>query len=190
MRSKYLIQILHLWNAVIALIIFGLLVGVSSFIKWFINLGSSIAGFGGFTTFAYPATFVFMFIPTISAIIYSLILVFDSSPQYRAWLPSKTMQGTIIFFTVITFLSALLPVLPNIDIMTDRSSIECLWTNYMQWTTIYNNPIAFPWVTGMEKACSLFKIADIFAWILWIGWLAQSVLYLRAAHYAKFFIRQ
>ncbi|KAI9473995.1 MAG: hypothetical protein EXX96DRAFT_610842 [Benjaminiella poitrasii] len=190
MKSLHLIQLLHIWNAIIGAILLGLLSGVSSFIKWFINNGSAIAGFGSFTTFAYPATFVYMFIPTISVIVYSLILAFDSSPKYKAWLPSKTMRSTIVFFTAAVFFAALLPVLPDADVMTDGSSIECLWTNYMQWTTIYNNPIAFPWVTGMEKACSLFKVADAFAWILWLGWLAQSVLYMRAAHQTQSFIKQ
>ncbi|CAO3614566.1 unnamed protein product [Mucor hiemalis] len=188
MQSLHLIQWLHLSNAVIGVIVFGLLVGISSNIKTFINNGSVLAGFGSFTTFAYPATYVFMLIPTVSCIIYSIILSFDFSPKYKAWLPSKTMRATIVFFTFAIFLAALLPALPGADVMTDGAALDCAWTNYMQWKVIYNDPVAYPWVTGMDTACSILKAADGVCWVLFLGWLAQSALYLRAAHQAKFVV--
>lgn len=129
-----------------------------------------------------------MFIPTASAFLYSIILAFDFSPNYKAWLPSKTMRGTILFFTAAVFLAALLPVVPGADVMTDDSALSCAWTNYMEWKTIYNAPDIYPWVTRMDTACTIFKAADAFAWILFLGWLAQFVLYIRAAHYAKAFV--
>lgn len=140
---------------------------------------------GNFTVFAYPATFVYMFIPTISCMIYSAILAFDYSPNYKAWLPSKTLRSTIFFFTAALFLAALMPTLPGGDVMTDGAALDCHWTNYMQWKIQFNDPITFPWVTGMDRACSLFKAADAMCWILFIGWSAQSVLYLRASQKAK-----
>ena len=140
---------------------------------------------GSFTTFAYPATFVYMLIPDIAATVYSIILAFDSSPKYKAWLPSKTMRSTIIFFAASVLIAALLPVLPGADVMADGSAMDCLWTNYMQWKIIYNDPVAFPWVTGMDKGCTIFKAADAFCWILSVGWIVQAVLYMRAARHAR-----
>ncbi|KAI8643017.1 hypothetical protein BD408DRAFT_442901 [Parasitella parasitica] len=190
LKGFHLIQVIHVWNALVGLILFGLLVGVSDQIRYFINNGSVLAGFGSFTTFAYPATFVYMLIPGISATVYSIILAFDSSPKYKAWLPSKTMRGSIIFFAGAVSIAALLPTLPGADVMADGSALDCLWTNYMQWKVIYNDPVAFPWVTGMDKGCSMFKAADAFCWILSIGWIAQAVLYVRAAHHAKSFVKE
>lgn len=131
-----------------------------------------------------------MIIPTISAVIYSILLACDSSPLYKAWLPSKTMRGTIVFFTSALFLAALFPVLPGADVMADGAAMDCLWTNYMQWNVIFNDPVAFPWVTGMDKACSLFRAAEAFCWILFLGWASQVVFYFRAAHQAKSFVNQ
>lgn len=74
--------------------------------------------------------------------------------------------------------------------MADGSALDCLWTNYMQWKIIYNDPVAFPWVTGMDKGCTMFKTADAFCWILTVGWIAQSVLYMRAARQAKSFVKE
>lgn len=212
MMSLHLIQLVHIFNAVIGVILFGLLVGVSSNIRTFINEGSVLAGFGkpqtkqtipkttadspsssqlgSFVTFAYPATFVYMLIPTIAATIYSIILACDSSPLYKAWLPSKTMRATIVFFTSAIFMAALLPVVPGADVMTDGSAMDCLWTSYMQWNVQFNNPIAFPWVTGMDTACSLFKASEALCWILFLGWGSQTVLYFKAAHLAKSFVNQ
>lgn len=117
--------------------------------------------------------------------IYSFILAFDFSPNYKAWLPSKTMRSTIIFFTAALLLAALLPAIPGADVMADGSALDCLWTNYMQWKIQFNDPIAYPWVTGMDKACSILKASEGMCWILFLGWLVQSVLYIRAAHQAK-----
>lgn len=129
-----------------------------------------------------------MFIPTISAFIYSIILAFDFSPNYKAWLPSKTMRGSVLFFTAALFLAALTPSLPGADVMTDGAALSCAWTNYMEWKTIYNDPNTYPWVTRMDTACTIFKVADAFAWILFLGWLVQLVLYVQAAHRAKAFV--
>lgn len=117
--------------------------------------------------------------------IYSFILAFDFSPNYKAWLPSKTMRSTIIFFTAALLLAALLPAIPGADVMADGSALDCLWTNYMQWKIQFNDPITYPWVTGMDKACSILKASEGMCWILFLGWLVQSVLYIRAAHQAK-----
>jgi hypothetical protein len=131
-----------------------------------------------------------MLIPTISATIYSIILACDSSPLYKAWLPSKTMRATIVFFTWAIFMAAILPIVPGADVMADGSAMDCLWTNYMQWNVIFNNPIVYPWVTGMDKACSLFKAAEAFCWILFAGWASLTVLYFKAAREAKSFVNQ
>lgn len=131
-----------------------------------------------------------MYIPVISSSIYSIILAFDFSPNYKAWLPSKTMRGTIIFFTVTLFLAAVLPAIPGADVMADGSTLDCLWTNYMQWKVIYNDPITYPWVTSMDTACDILKGADAMCWILCLGWLAQSVLYIRAARNAKSLVKE
>jgi hypothetical protein len=131
-----------------------------------------------------------MFIPVVSSIVYSIILACDYSPNYKAWLPSKTMRGTIVFFTLAVFLAALLPAIPGADVMADGSTLDCLWTNYMQWKVIYNDPIAYPWVTSMDTACGILKGADAMCWILFLGWLAQSVLYMLAANHAKSFVKE
>lgn len=126
-----------------------------------------------------------MFIPVISSVVYSAILTFDFSPNYKAWLPSKTMRSTIVFFTVALWFAALLPTVPGADVMTDGSAVNCDWTNYMQWKIQFNDPITYPWVTGMDHACSILKASDGMCWVLFFGWLAQSFLYMRAAHLAK-----
>lgn len=131
-----------------------------------------------------------MLIPTITCTIYSAILAFDFSPKYKAWSPSKTMQGTILFFTFAIFLAALLPALPGADVMADGAALDCLWTNYMQWKIIYNDPVAFPWITGMDTACSILKAADGLCWVLVLGWFAQSFFYIRAAHQAKSLVKE
>lgn len=46
-----LIQIIHIWNTLIGVILFGLLIGTSSKIKVFITNGALIAGYGGFFLF-------------------------------------------------------------------------------------------------------------------------------------------
>lgn len=46
MKSLHLIQLVHIFNTVVGVILFGLLVGVSTNIRTFINEGSVIAGFG------------------------------------------------------------------------------------------------------------------------------------------------
>ncbi|GAA5794852.1 hypothetical protein EDC94DRAFT_591710 [Helicostylum pulchrum] len=190
MLTFHPIQWLHLWNMVIGYTLFGILVTVSNNIKTFIDHGSVLAGFGSFTTFAYPATYVYMLIPTISCMIYSTILAFDPSPKYKTWLPSKTLRFSIIFFAAACFMGALMPALPGGDVMTDGAALDCLWTDYMQWKIQFNDPITYPWVTGMDKACSLLKAADGLCWILSLGWLAQSVLYMRAVQQAKTFVEK
>ncbi|KAI7888018.1 uncharacterized protein EV154DRAFT_566819 [Mucor mucedo] len=204
MKSLHLIQWIHIWNTMIGVVVFGTLIGVSKNIKVFIDSGSKLAGFGmkvnktpisidlltlsyvgSFTTFAYPATYVFMLIPTICSMIYSAILAFDSSPNYKAWSPSKTLRSTIIFFTAALWFAALLPAVPGADVMTDGSAMSCNWTNYMQWKIQFNDPITYPWVTGMDNACSILKASDGMCWVLFLGWLLQSYLYMRAAHRAR-----
>ncbi|CAO3667918.1 unnamed protein product [Rhizopus stolonifer] len=188
--TQRLIQIIHIWNTLVGTILFGLLIGVSSKIKTFITNGGEAAGYGNFQTFAYPATFVYMFIPTITATLYSSVLAFDSSSRYKAWHPSNTMQVSIFFFTVTLLLAALLPEIPGADVMTDGPAIECSWTNYMQWKIIFNNPIAYPWVTSMNDACSIFKTSIAFCWVLFIGWLTQFVYYMRATRCAKTYLEK
>ncbi|KAI8343799.1 hypothetical protein EDC96DRAFT_329974 [Choanephora cucurbitarum] len=188
MMPLHLIQVLHIWNSLIGVILFSLLIGTAKNIKVFITGGAEIAGFGNFNTFAYPATFVYMFIPVIGSTVYSMILAFDSSPKYKAWLPSKTMRTTIAFFALTNLLAAMFPVIQGADVMSDGSAIECAWTNYMQWKTIYNAPDIFPWVTKMDQACAIFKACDAFCWILSIGWIVQLFLYVRAARNAKFYV--
>ncbi|KAI8979404.1 hypothetical protein BDF20DRAFT_869314 [Mycotypha africana] len=190
MKSIHTIQLLHIWNATIGLVLFGLLVGVSTAIRSFIDNGASAAGFGSFATFAYPATYVYMLITTVSSVLYSIILASDLSPNYKAWLPSKILRSTIFIFTAAVLLAALLPVLPGADVMADGSAMDCLWTNYMQWKVIFNNPVAFPWVTGMDKACTMFRVSEVFCWILSLGWLAESVFYVRSARSAKSFLKE
>ncbi|KAI9252127.1 hypothetical protein BY458DRAFT_523137 [Sporodiniella umbellata] len=180
-----LIQIIHIWNTLVGVILFGLLVGVSSKIKTFVINGGEAAGYGNFQTFAYPATIVYMFIPTIAATIYSTILSLDSSPKYKAWLPSKTMQTSVFFVAFITFLAAVLPEIPGADIMVNGSALECTWTDYMQWKIVFNNPIVYPWVTAMDEACAMFKASVAFCYILFLGWLLQAFNYLRSTQVFK-----
>ncbi|CEG66522.1 hypothetical protein RMATCC62417_03085 [Rhizopus microsporus] len=190
MRSlPSLIQVIHIWNSLIGVILFALLLAVTSKVKYFVSSGAEIAGYGNFQTFAYPATFVYMFIPTITATIYSIILSFDPSPKYKAWSPSRTMQGSIFFFAAALFLAALLPAIPGADVMTDGSALECLWTNYMQWKVQFNNPEVFPWVMAIDDACSMLKASDALCWILFIGWLAQVINYVRSASLAKNYLK-
>lgn len=48
MKSVHPIQVIHFWNALVGWILFGLLIGVSTQIRSFINNGSVLAGFGEF----------------------------------------------------------------------------------------------------------------------------------------------
>ncbi|KAF7721119.1 hypothetical protein EC973_005383 [Apophysomyces ossiformis] len=125
-----------------------------------------------------------MFIPAICSVVYSVILAMDPSPQYKAWQPSKTLISSISLFAGTVFLSALLPLLPGADVIAaPDSALQCTWTDYMQWRTIFNNPEIYPWVLNMDKACLMLRVADAFAWILGIGWLALTGLYFRAARH-------
>jgi hypothetical protein len=83
------------------------------------------------------------------------------------------------------FLAALLPALPGADVMTSGSGLDCAWTNYMQWKVIYNNPDVFTWVTDMDDACTVWKAADGLCWVLFLGWLLEIGLYMRAAKRAS-----
>lgn len=73
--------------------------------------------------------------------------------------------------------------------MTDSSALECLWTNYMQWKVQFNNPEVFPWVMAIDDACSMLKASDALCWILFIGWLAQVINYVRSASLAKNYLK-
>jgi hypothetical protein len=126
-----------------------------------------------------------MFIPVASGVIYSVILGCDFSPNYSAWLPSRTLRSTIALVTGAVFLAALLPALPGADVMTSGSGLDCAWTNYMQWKVIYNNPDVFTWVTDMDDACTVWKAADGLCWVLFLGWLLEIGLYMRAAKRAS-----
>lgn len=145
---------------------------------------------GNYTTFTFPATYVYMLIPAVCALVYSIILFFDPSPSYPAWKPCKTFLGSIACFTASLFLAALLPVLPGADIMTaPESAMTCTWRDYMSWRIIYNNPEAFPWVDKMDAACQQLRAADAMCWILFIGWMSTLVTYIQRARRTKI-IRQ
>ncbi|KAG0180310.1 hypothetical protein DFQ29_000929 [Apophysomyces sp. BC1021] len=166
----------------IGIILAGVLIGVATNVRSFITEGAALAGFGNFNTFAYPATYVYMLIPAVCSVIYSIILALDGSPQYKSWQPSKTLRSSISLFAGTIFLSAVLPLVPGADVITEPdSALQCTWTDYMQWRTIFANPDVYPWVVNMDKACVMLKVADAFAWILCIGWLALVGLYFRAA---------
>ncbi|KAI8980255.1 hypothetical protein BDB01DRAFT_851861 [Pilobolus umbonatus] len=181
LKRLHLIQIVHIWNTLIGIILFALLVSVSNHIALFITEGAVLAGYGNFTTFGYPATYVYMLIPVISATIYSLILTFDYSANYQTWKPSKTLRTSIFLLTFALFLASIFPVINGGDLMAEGSSLDCHWADYMQWKVIYGNPDQFPWVTGMDNACHLFRVADGFCWVMTIGWVFVSYLYVKSS---------
>ncbi|ORX51176.1 hypothetical protein DM01DRAFT_1084239 [Hesseltinella vesiculosa] len=176
----HLVQALHAFNAILALILFALLLSVVCSIKSFVENGAEIAGFGNYNHFNFPATQVYMFIPTISSLFYSIILAVDVSPRYPTWTPSKSLCASIVCVAGSILLAALFPLIPGADVMTfPDASIDCSWKDYMEWYTIYGNADAFPWVGKMDSACSSFTVAVVMAWILAAGWLCQASIYVR-----------
>ena len=134
---------------------------------------------GNYNVFAYPASYVYMLIPSICSLVYSIILTFDPSPSYPAWYPSKTFLSSVALFAGALFLAALFPALPGGDMITNpNSALSCTWVDFMEWRTIYNNEDIYPWVTGMDTACQTLRAADTFCWIVTIGWLILLGLYI------------
>ncbi|KAI8145858.1 hypothetical protein BJV82DRAFT_602495 [Fennellomyces sp. T-0311] len=186
LKSLHYIQLIHIWNATMGIILFGLLVGVATTIRSFISNGSELAGFGNYNTFAYPATYVYMLIPSICSLVYSVILAFDPSPSYPAWRPSKTFISSVALFAGALFFASLFPVLPSADMITrPESALSCSWADFMEWRTIYNNVDIYPWVNNMDIACGTLQAADAFCWVITIGWLALVALYVRRARQWK-----
>ncbi|KAI8364752.1 uncharacterized protein BYT42DRAFT_618897 [Radiomyces spectabilis] len=176
------IQSVHGLNAVLGIVLCGCLIGTATNIQSFVSEGSAIAGFGNYNVFAYPATFVYMLIPAVTATVYSFILMCDRSSGYEAWRPSRTMVSSIACFAGAVLLAAVFPLIPGADIITQPySSVECSWRDYMVWETIYNNPDVFPWVLDMGKACTCFRASVAFCWLVAVGWIAQTILYWRIA---------
>ncbi|KAI7857919.1 hypothetical protein BDC45DRAFT_565817 [Circinella umbellata] len=179
LKSTHHIQLIHMFNSVMGIILFGLLIGVATSIRSFVSNGAQLAGFGNYNVFAYPASYVYMLIPSICSLVYSIILAFDPSPSYPAWYPSKTFLSSIALFAGALFLAALFPAVPGGDMITNPdSALSCTWVDYMEWRTIYNNEDIFPWVTGMDIACQTLHAADAFCWIITIGWFILLGLYI------------
>ncbi|KAI9474875.1 hypothetical protein BDB00DRAFT_793396 [Zychaea mexicana] len=180
LKSTHHIQLVHLWNVVMGIILFGLNIGVAVKIRSFISNGSEMAGFGNYNVFAYPATYVYMLIPSICSLVYSIILALDPSPSYPAWRPSKTFLSSVALLAGALFFASLFPVLPGADMITrPDSAMACTWADFMEWRTIYNNVDIYPWVGNMDAACQTLHAADAFCWIITIGWFVLLGLYLR-----------
>ncbi|KAI8060084.1 hypothetical protein BC940DRAFT_312931 [Gongronella butleri] len=174
------IQLLHLWNCLVGIVSFIMLVVVVCSIKAYVSSGAEVAGFGNYNVFVYPATLVYMFIPIVSAIVFAAILALDPSPKYTRWAPSRTLATSVALVCLTLLIAAVLPLIPGADVMTaPDASMDCTWKNYMSWYVIYANPDAFPWVTKMDTACTSFTGAIALNWILAVGWLAATVLYVR-----------
>ncbi|KAI9025072.1 hypothetical protein CLU79DRAFT_746148 [Phycomyces nitens] len=177
-RRVHLIQLIHLFIALMAIVWTGLLIGVATNIHLFTKTAAALSGLGNYSGFAYPATFVYMLVPAVCTIVFSLILAFDPSPAYSLWKPSKLLLVTIGCFGLSSLLSALLPLVPGADVITTPDpALDCTWTNYMTWKVIFGNIGAFPWVSAMDTACSCFHSADVFAWIVGIVWLGLTGIY-------------
>ncbi|CAO3648070.1 unnamed protein product [Cunninghamella blakesleeana] len=186
-KRLHFIQIIHIWNCIIGIITACILIGTASNVKAYVTEGAIVNGFGNYNVFTYPATFVYMFIPVISSIIYSGILAFDPSPQYVfTWQPSKTLTSSIICVSIALLLASLWPLVPGADVMTNPdASIACTWKNYMSWYIIFANPEAFPWVTLMDTACDCFRASVGLCWVLSLGWICQSILYTQRSFFNK-----
>ncbi|KAI8089146.1 uncharacterized protein BX664DRAFT_332294 [Halteromyces radiatus] len=180
MKKFHFIQYLHFWNGFMGLILTGVLIGVAANIKKYVNSGAEIAGFGNFNVFVYPATFVYMFIPAITSFVYGIILALDPSPQHPIWIPSKTLSSSIACVAGALLFASIWPVIPGADVMTaPDAAISCSWKDYMSWYTIYADPVAFPWVTSIDTACSCFTASVGLSWIVTLGWACQAFIYLR-----------
>ncbi|CAO3633700.1 unnamed protein product [Cunninghamella echinulata] len=180
-KRFHIIQIIHLWNCILGIITASVLIGTAKNVKEYVTAGALVNGFGNYNVFTYPATFVYMFIPVISSLIYAGILTFDPSPQYvHTWQPSKTLTSSIICVSIALILASLWPLVPGADVMTKPdASIDCSWKYYMSWYVIFANPEAFPWVTLIDQACTCFRAGVGLCWVLSLGWIFQSVLYFR-----------
>ncbi|ORZ25931.1 hypothetical protein BCR42DRAFT_486014 [Absidia repens] len=186
LSKLHYIQYLHLWNCVIGLVLTCVLIGVAANIKYYVSSGAEISGFGNFNVFVYPATFVYMFIPAVTSVIYGLLLGLDPSPKYSRWAPSKTLSGSIACVACAILLASLWPVVPGADVMTaPDAAISCTWKNYMSWYVIYANPEAFPWVDAIDAACSCFTASVGLSWVLTIGWACQTFIYIRKTILAR-----
>ncbi|KAI9264332.1 hypothetical protein BDA99DRAFT_537044 [Phascolomyces articulosus] len=179
LKSTHYIQLIHMLNALLGLILFCLLIGVAVNIRTFISNGAELAGFGNYNVFAYPASYVYMLIPSVCSFVYSIILVLDPSPSYPAWYPSKTFLSSIGLFAGALFLAALFPAIPGGDMITNpESALSCTWVDFMEWRTIYNNEDIYPWVNKMDAACQTLRAADAFCWIITVGWFALLAIYI------------
>ncbi|KAI9322584.1 hypothetical protein BX666DRAFT_1896536 [Dichotomocladium elegans] len=179
-RQIHIIQWIHIINCFFALLAMCLLISIAVNIRSFISNGAMNAGFGNYNIFAYPATYVYMLIPTICSLVYSAILACDPSPSYAVWRPSKTFISTVACYVGAFFLASLLPLLPHADIITTPDpAIACTWADFMTWRVIYNNPDIYPWVTRMDTACQTLKAADAFCWIILLLWTALLIFYIR-----------
>lgn len=139
---------------------------------------------GNFNVFVYPATFVYLFIPAITAFIYGIVLGLDPSPRYASWTPSKTLAGSIVCVALAVLLASIWPLVPGADVMTaPDAAISCSWKNYMSWYVIYANPEAFPWVDSIDTACTCFTASIGISWVLCLGWICQALIYLRKSIY-------
>ncbi|KAI9313212.1 hypothetical protein BX666DRAFT_2030587 [Dichotomocladium elegans] len=163
-KTLHWLQWIHVGNTVLCVLTALLLIDVAKHVRSFISNGSQLSGFGNYSTFAYPATYVYMFIPVICSSILGAILACDPSPSFKAWKPSKTLISTIGSLAFSLVFAALLPTIPGADIITaPNTALACTWTNYMEWRTIFNNPEIYPWpLLGGYVYCT-YTFADVAA---------------------------
>ncbi|OZJ05502.1 hypothetical protein BZG36_01898 [Bifiguratus adelaidae] len=150
LRSFSRLQLLYATASVLSFISLGLLIGIAASVYAFLRGGGSALGAADTyqEAWTWPGSYIFMFIPTCCALMFSLVQAFDISPFYKAWTPTYHLLTTTTLFIIAFFIAGLTPTVDTYAMTTDNSSFAgCQWTHYLSWDTIFANPSLYPWVT-------------------------------------------